>query len=63
MVWLDYSIIRIQIGAEFGPLVLVFTMMALDVGRTAPFASPIRFESLGLLHDPYTLPEGNLIDP
>ena len=26
----------------------------LDVGRTAPFASPIRFESLGLLHDPVT---------
>ena len=35
----------------------------LDVGRAAPFASPIRFESLGLLHDPYTLPAGNPIDP
>ena len=35
----------------------------LDVGRAAPIASPIRFESLRLLHDPYTLPAGNPIDP
>ena len=35
----------------------------LDVGRVAPFASPIRFESPGLMHDPYTLPAGNPIDP
>ena len=36
---------------------------SIDVGRAAPFASPIRFESLGLVHDPYTLPAGNPIDP
>ena len=36
---------------------------SIDVGRAAPFASPIRFESLGLLHDPFTLPAGSSIDP
>ena len=41
----------------------IFDLFTLDVGRAAPFASPIRFESLGLLHDPYTLPAGNPIDP
>ena len=40
-----------------------FILSKVDVGRAAPFASPIRFESLGLLHDPYTLPAGNPIDP
>ena len=38
-------------------------MYELDVGRIAHQASPIRFESLRLLHDPYTLPAGNPIDP
>ena len=32
-----------------------------DVGRTAHLASPIRFDSLGLIHGPYTLPAGNPI--
>ena len=40
-----------------------FEQFKLDVGRIAPFVSPIRFESLGLIHDPYTLPAGNPIDP
>ena len=39
------------------------SMLKLDFGRVAPFASPIRFESPGLLHDPYPLPAGNPIDP
>ena len=39
------------------------TYPILDFGRVAPFASPIRFESPGLLHDPYPLPAVNPIDP
>ena len=39
------------------------TWKKIDFGRAAPFASPIRFETLGLLHDPYTLPAGSPIDP
>ena len=54
------------ISRTFGSDLLKHTLgtpLTLDVGRAAPFASPIRFESLGLLHDPYTLPAGNPIDP